>query len=80
MAIFEKKERQNLIKIHPKTHEMAVLKKFLGEHAPEPPSNTHGFAMRSMSLCDMQIPKSGKKILGPSLPNPGYAPVSWNFL
>ena len=39
-----------------------------------PPSNAHGFAMRSMSLRDMQIPKSKKKILGPPLPNPGDAP------
>ena len=30
-----------------------------------PPSKAHGFAMRSMSLCDMQISKSEKKILGP---------------
>ena len=28
---------------------------------PNPPNKAHGFAMRSMSLCDMQIPKSGKK-------------------
>ena len=41
---------------------------------PNPPSNAHGFAMRSMSLRDMQIPKSEKKILGPPLPNPGDAP------
>ena len=26
-----------------------------------PPNNAHGFAMRSMSLRDMQIPKSEKK-------------------
>ena len=32
---------------------------------PNPPSNAHGFAMRSMSLRDMQIPKSEKKFLGP---------------
>ena len=42
---------------------------------PNPPSNAHGFAMRSMSLRDMEIPKSEKKFLGPPLPNPGYAPV-----
>ena len=35
---------------------------------PDPPSNAHGFAMRSMSLRDMQIPKSEKKILGPPPP------------
>ena len=32
---------------------------------PNPPSNAHGFAMRSMSLRDMQIPKSEKKISWP---------------
>ena len=35
---------------------------------PNPPSNAHGFAMRSMSLCDMQIPKSEKKISWPPPP------------
>ena len=40
-----------------------------------PPSKAHGFAMRSMSLRDMQISKSEKKILGPLLPNPGDAPA-----
>ena len=42
---------------------------------PNPPSNAHGFAMRSMSLRDMQIPKSEKKNSCPPLPNPGDAPV-----
>ena len=37
---------------------------------PNPPSNTHGFTMRSISLHDMQIPKSIKKFLGPP-------PKSW---
>ena len=32
---------------------------------PNPPSKAHGEAMRSMSLRDMQISKSEKKILGP---------------
>ena len=42
---------------------------------PNPLSNAHGFAMRSMSLRDMQILKSEKKIIGPPpLPNPGNAP------
>ena len=41
---------------------------------PNPPSNAHGFAIRSMSLRDMQIPKSEKKILAPPLPNPRDAP------
>ena len=41
-----------------------------------PPSNAHGFAMRSMSLRDMQIPKSEKKnSWPPPLPNPGDAPA-----
>ena len=45
---------------------------------PNPPSNAHGFAMRSMSLRDMQIPKSEeKKFLAPPLPNPGDAPVNY---
>ena len=41
---------------------------------PNPPNKPHGFAMRSMSLRDMQISKSQKKILGTALPNPGDAP------
>ena len=42
---------------------------------PNPPSNAHGFAMRSMSLCDMQIPKSEKNSWPPPpLPNPGDVP------
>ena len=42
---------------------------------PNPPSNAHGFAMRSMSLRDMQIPKSEKKnSWPPPLPNHGDAP------
>ena len=32
---------------------------------PNPPSKAHGFALRSMSLRDMQISKSEKKFLGP---------------
>ena len=42
---------------------------------PNPPSNAHGFAMRSMSLRDMQIPKSEKKYYCPPLSNPGDAPA-----
>ena len=55
------------------------FKKFSrGGMPPNPPSNAHGFAMRSMSLRDMQIPKSEKKISWPPpLPNPGDAPVEW---
>ena len=41
---------------------------------PNPSSNTHGFAMRSMSLRDMQSSKSEKKNSCPPLPNPGDAP------
>ena len=43
---------------------------------PNPPSKAHGFAMRSMSLRDMQISKSGKKNAWPPLPNPGDAPAN----
>ena len=46
---------------------------------PNPPNNAHGFAMRSMSLRDMQTLKSEKKILGPSLPNPGDANMKNNL-
>ena len=43
---------------------------------PNPASKAHGFAMRSISLGDMQIYKSEKKNLGPPpLPNPGDAPA-----
>ena len=42
---------------------------------PNPPSNAHGSAMRSMSLRDMQIPKSEQKnSWPPPLLNPGDAP------
>ena len=62
-----------MIQIYTKTHQIAPFKKiFSGEHALEPPSKAHGFAMRSMLLRDMQISKSEKKI---SLPNPGDAPA-----
>ena len=44
-----------------------------GSMPPNPPSNAHGFAMRSMPLRDMQILKSEKKFLAPPLPNPGNA-------
>ena len=40
-----------------------------GSMPPNPPSTAHGFAMRSMSLCDMQIPKSEKKISCPPPPS-----------
>ena len=58
-------------------HQIAPLKKLSGEHAPKPPSNGHGFAMRSMWLRDMQIPKSEKNSYClPPPPNPGYALVN----
>ena len=41
-----------------------------GSMPPNPPSNAHGFAMRSMSLRDMQIPKSEKKNSWPPRPPP----------
>ena len=41
---------------------------------PNPPSKAHGFAMRSMSLRDMQISKSQKKILGPPPPKSWLRP------
>ena len=53
-----------------------------GEHAPEPPSEAHGFTMLSMSLRDMQISKSEKNISAPPppLPNSGDAPVTTAML
>ena len=46
---------------------------------PNPPSNAHGFAMRSMSLRDMQIPKSEKKkFLAPHPPKSWVRPcIQW---
>ena len=60
-----------------KRTKLHCFKKFSREGMPpNPPSNAHGFAMRSMSLRDMQIRKSEKKIfLAPPLPNPGDAPA-----
>ena len=47
---------------------------------PNPPSKAHGFAMRSMSLRDMQISKSEKKISWPPpQPNPGDAPAVFSI-
>ena len=46
-----------MTKILSKTHQIApFLKTFLGEHAPEPPEKTRGFATRCRALCAMQIP------------------------
>ena len=63
MVILEKflktKSDQN---IHQNAQNCTILKNFLGGGMPtNPPSKAHGFAMRSMSLRDMQIYKSGKK-------------------
>ena len=46
---------------------------------PNPPSTAHGFAMSSMSLRDMQIPKSEKNnFCPPPFPNSGDAPDTCN--
>ena len=50
------------------------FKKILGGACPQTP-----LAMRSMSLRDMQIPKSEKKILPPSLPKSWGRPCSNTF-
>ena len=53
---------KNLIQICTKTHQIApFIKIFSGGMPPNPPSKAHDFAMRSMSLRDMQIFKSQKK-------------------
>ena len=53
-------------KYTPKRTKLHHFKKFSrGSMPPNPPSKAHGFAMRSMSLRDMQISKSEKKILAP---------------
>ena len=47
MTIFKLFFWQNFSKILSKTHQIApFLKIFSGEHAPEPPSQTRGFATR----------------------------------
>ena len=47
-------------KSDPNIHQNApnCTKNFSGRHAPEPSSKAHDYAMRSMSLRDMQISKS----------------------
>ena len=66
MVFFEKNEDKIWSKYTLKRTKLHRFKKFSrGSMPPNPPSNAHGFAMRSMSLRDMQIPKSEKKILGP---------------
>ena len=74
MVLFEIFKVKNLIRIYTKTHQIApFLKIFSGGMPPNPPSKAHGFAMRSMSLRDMQVSKSQKNSR-PPLPNPGDAP------
>ena len=69
MAFFEKNKDKIWSKYTLKRTKLHRFKKFSrGGMPPNPPSNAHGFAMRSMSLRDMQIPKSEKKILGPPPP------------
>ena len=77
MAFFEKNKDKIGSKYTLKRTKLHHFKKFSrGNMPPNPPSNAHGFAMRSMSLRDMQIPKSEKKnFLAPPLPNPGDAPA-----
>ena len=66
MAFFEKNKDKIWSKYTLKRTKLHRLKKFSrGSMPPNPPSNAHGFAMRSMSLRDMQIPKSEKKISWP---------------
>ena len=66
MAFFEKNKDKIRSKYTLKRTKLHRFKKISrGSMPPNPPSNAHGFAMRSMSLRDMQIPKSEKKILGP---------------
>ena len=68
MEIFEKKNRDKIwSKYTLKRTKLHHLKKISrGSMPPNPPNNVHGFAMRSMSLRDMQIPKSEeKKFLAP---------------
>ena len=75
MAFFEKNKDKIWSKYTLKRTKLHCFKKFSrGSMPSNPPSNAHGFAMRSMSLRDMQIPKSEKKFLAPPLPNPRDAP------
>ena len=80
MVNFEKKYRQNLIKYTLKRTKLHRLKKFSRRSMPpNPPSNAHGFAMRSMSLRDMQTSKSEKKILGPPPPKSWGRPCTTSY-
>ena len=67
MAFFEKNKDKIWSKYTLKRTKLHRFKKFTrGSMPPNPPNNAHGFAMRNMSLRDMQITKSGKKISWPS--------------
>ena len=56
--------RHNLIQIYTKLHHIKII-------------GRGGMPMPCAAFCrDMQISKSEKIILGPPLPNSGYAPVS----
>ena len=73
MAFFEKNKDKIRSKYTLKRTKLHRFKKISrGSMPPNPPSNAHGFAMHSMSLRDMQIPKSEKKISWPPPP-----PKSW---
>ena len=59
MAVFEKNKDKIRSKYTLKRTKLHRFKKISrGGMPPNPPSNAHGLAMRSMSLRDMQIPKS----------------------
>ena len=59
MAFFEKNKDKIRSRYTLKRTKLNRFKKFSrGSMPPNPPSNAHGFAMRSMSLRDMQIAKS----------------------
>ena len=58
MILFEILSKKSDPNIHQNAPNCTIFKNFLRGHTPEPPSKAHGFAMRSMSLCDMQISKS----------------------
>ena len=78
MAFFEKNKDKILSKYTLKRTKLHRFKKISrGSMPPNPPSNAHGFAMRSMSLRDMQIPKSEKKFLAPPPPKSWGRPCIW---
>ena len=66
MLIFKKNFKR---KSDPNIHQNAPFNKiFSGSMPSNPPRKAHGFAMHSMSLRDMQISKSEKKIIAPPPP------------